>query len=144
MPPATPRLGSRTSARPAPTRRTPATRTRTKERIEKAMTIETGVQPATESKIYANPAHRQDFVYLVEVTDGNPNGDPDAGNLPRVDPETMQGLITDVAIKRKVRDWVDATRGGEERYKIYVQSGVYLSDQQERAYSALGLKPASK
>jgi len=83
-------------------------------------------------------------VLLFDVTDGNPNGDPDAGNLPRVDPETMQGLVTDVAIKRKIRDWVDATRGTRERYKIYVQSGVYLSDQQERAYSALGLKPASK
>ena len=49
-------------------------------------------------------ARRHDFVLLFDVTDGNPNGDPDAGNLPRVDPETMQGLVTDVAIKRKVRD----------------------------------------
>ncbi len=84
--------------------------------------------------------HRYDFVYLFDVTDGNPNGDPDAGNLPRVDPETMQGLVTDVAIKRRIRDWVDATRGEEERFKIYIQQGTYLRDQQRRAYAALDLK----
>ena len=54
---------------------------------------------------------RHDFVLLFDVRDGNPNGDPDAGNLPRVDPETMQGLVTDVAIKRKVRDYVDMAHG---------------------------------
>ena len=86
-------------------------------------------------------AHRYEFVYLFEVTNGNPNGDPDAGNLPRVDPETMQGLVTDVAIKRKIRDWVDATRGGEERFKIYVQNkGFALNDFHQRAYSSLGIK----
>lgn len=83
---------------------------------------------------------RHDFVLLFEVMDGNPNGDPDAGNLPRVDPETMQGLVTDVAIKRKVRDWVDLARGGEAAYKIYVQSGVALNAQHQRAYLDLGLK----
>src|SRR2546422_11768419 len=72
---------------------------------------------------YADVTKRQDFVLLFEVTDGNPNGDPDAGNLPRVDPETMNGLVTDVAIKRKVRDWVDAAHGDGARFKIYVQSG---------------------
>lgn len=87
---------------------------------------------------------RHDFVLLFDVTDGNPNGDPDAGNLPRVDPETMQGLVTDVAIKRKVRDYVDATRGQEERFKIYVQEGRYLAEKQERAYSARNLKKGSK
>ena len=61
-------------------------------------------------------ANRHDILLLFEVTNGNPNGDPDAGNMPRVDPETMQGLVTDVALKRKVRDWVDATRGTEERF----------------------------
>ena len=50
--------------------------------------------------------HRYDFVYLFDVTDGNPNGDPDAGNLPRIDPETGQGLITDVCLKRKIRNYV--------------------------------------
>ena len=56
-----------------------------------------------ESPSYQDPTRRHDFVLIFEVTDGNPNGDPDAGNLPRVDPETMQGLVTDVSIKRKVR-----------------------------------------
>ncbi len=92
------------------------------------------------SQIYTDPTHRHDFVLLFDITDGNPNGDPDAGNLPRTDPETMQGLVTDVAIKRKVRDYVDVMRGNEERNKIYVQSGVALNAQHQRAYSALGLK----
>src|SRR5882672_9567430 len=90
--------------------------------------------------IYTDPDRRHDFVLLFDVTDGNPNGDPDAGNLPRVDPETMQGLVTDVAIKRKVRDWVDAARGTEDRYKIYVQSGEALNTKHQRAYTANGLK----
>ncbi|MDA8216271.1 MAG: type I-C CRISPR-associated protein Cas7/Csd2 [Dehalococcoidales bacterium] len=84
---------------------------------------------------------RHDFVLLFDVRDGNPNGDPDAGNLPRVDPETMQGLVTDVAIKRKVRDFVDLARGDEGRYKIYVQSGgEALNAKHRRAYVALDLK----
>lgn len=84
---------------------------------------------------------RHDFVLLFDVTDGNPNGDPDAGNLPRVDPETMQGLVTDVAIKRKVRDWVDLAKGDEGRFKIYVQSGGdALNALHRRAYEALDLK----
>jgi CRISPR-associated protein Csd2 len=91
-------------------------------------------------KIHLDPARRHDFVLLFDVADGNPNGDPDAGNLPRVDPETMQGLVTDVALKRKVRDYVDTLRGGEERFKIYVQSGTALNAQHERAYAACGLK----
>ncbi len=83
---------------------------------------------------------RHDFVLLFDVRDGNPNGDPDAGNLPRVDPETMQGLVTDVAIKRKVRDYVDLARGKEARFKIYVQGGMALNSQHQRAYDDLGLK----
>ncbi|MCC6179715.1 MAG: type I-C CRISPR-associated protein Cas7/Csd2 [Chloroflexi bacterium] len=94
----------------------------------------------TETPVHADVARRHDFVLLFDVQDGNPNGDPDAGNLPRVDPETMQGLVTDVAIKRKVRDYVDAARGGEERYKIYVQGGMALNAQHGRAYTSLGLK----
>lgn len=90
---------------------------------------------------YTDPERRHDFVMLFDVTDGNPNGDPDAGNLPRVDPETMQGLVTDVSLKRKVRNWVDATRGEESRYKIYVQSkGQALNTLHQRAYDALDLK----
>lgn len=81
---------------------------------------------------------RQDFVLLFDVTDGNPNGDPDAGNLPRVDPETMHGLVTDVCVKRKVRNWIDATRGAQERYKIFVENRGYLADHKKRAYEAVG------
>lgn len=83
---------------------------------------------------------RHDFVLLFDVIDGNPNGDPDAGNLPRVDPETMQGLVTDVAIKRKIRDYVDAARGDEGPFKIYVQSGEALNTKHQRAYDDLGIK----
>ncbi len=83
---------------------------------------------------------RQDFVLLFDVTDGNPNGDPDAGNLPRVDPETMHGLVTDVCLKRKVRNWVDATRGQQGRYKIFVENRGYLADHKKRAYEAVGAK----
>lgn len=86
---------------------------------------------------YLDVTRRHDFVLLFDVADGNPNGDPDAGNLPRVDPETMQGLVTDVAIKRKVRDWVDLARGDQGRFKIYVQSGEALNAVHSRAYVAL-------
>jgi CRISPR-associated protein Csd2 len=89
---------------------------------------------------YLDVTRRHDFVLLFDVSDGNPNGDPDAGNAPRIDPETMQGLVTDVAIKRKVRDWVDLTAGNEQRNKIYVQSGIALNSQHERAYHDLNLK----
>lgn len=86
-------------------------------------------------------ARRHDFVLLFDVTDGNPNGDPDAGNLPRVDPESMQGLVTDVAIKRKVRDFVDLARGDEGRFKIYIQSGgPALNAIHKRAYTDLTIK----
>lgn len=85
-------------------------------------------------------ARRHDAVFLFDVTDGNPNGDPDAGNLPRVDPETMQGLVTDVAIKRKIRNFVDDLHGSEERFKIYVQDkGIALNELHQRAYTARGL-----
>ncbi len=83
-----------------------------------------------------DPSRRHDFVLFFDVRDGNPNGDPDAGNLPRVDPETMQGLVTDVAIKRKVRDYVDVARGAEPRFKIYVQHGAFLSDARKRVFEA--------
>ena len=92
-----------------------------------------------DAAIHTDVNRRHDFVLLFDVMDGNPNGDPDAGNLPRVDPETMQGLVTDVAIKRKVRDWVDTARGGEARFKIYVQSGEALNARHRRAYEALGI-----
>lgn len=88
-----------------------------------------------------NPELRHDFIILFDVQDGNPNGDPDAGNMPRVDPETMQGLVTDVCLKRKVRDFVDLAKGDEGRFKIYVQNkGIALNDMHERAYTAKGIK----
>jgi CRISPR-associated protein Csd2 len=90
--------------------------------------------------IHTDPNRRHDFVLLFDVADGNPNGDPDAGNLPRVDPETMQGLVTDVCLKRKVRNYVDALRGEESRFKIYVQSEEALNSVHARAYEALGMK----
>ena len=85
---------------------------------------------------------RHDFVLFFDVTDGNPNGDPDADNMPRVDPETMQGLVTDVALKRRVRNYVNTLRGGEEHYKIYVlNEPVALNTKHQRAYTALGITP---
>lgn len=91
--------------------------------------------------VHLDPAKRHDFLYLFDVLDGNPNGDPDNGNMPRTDPETMHGIVTDVAIKRKIRDWVDMTRGTEEHHKIYIQNkGIALNDLHTRAYTAQGLK----
>ncbi|MBF6598899.1 MAG: type I-C CRISPR-associated protein Cas7/Csd2 [Dehalococcoidia bacterium] len=95
----------------------------------------------TLNDICTDAGRRHDFVLLFDVSDGNPNGDPDAGNLPRVDPETMQGLVSDVAIKRKVRDYVDVRRGDGAGFEIYVQSkGVALNTQHKRAYDAEKLK----
>ncbi len=82
-------------------------------------------------------SRRHDFVLLFDVRDGNPNGDPDAGNLPRVDPETMQGLVTDVAIKRKVRDFVDMSHG-EGRFKVYVQHGQFLTNRRKMVFEERG------
>ena len=85
-------------------------------------------------ELITDVGRRHDFVLLFDVRDGNPNGDPDAGNLPRVDPETMNGIVTDVAIKRKVRDYVDTARG-EGRFKIYVQHGEFLFNQRDRVFN---------
>lgn len=83
---------------------------------------------------------RCDFVYLFDVKDGNPNGDPDAGNLPRVDPETGHGLVTDVCLKRKIRNYVGLVHGEEPPHEIYVKEKAVLNNQHERAYTALKLK----
>ena len=92
----------------------------------------------TATSIFCDPTKRHDFAFLFDVTNGNPNGDPDAGNLPRIDPETMHGLVTDVCIKRKIRDWVDMTRNNEERFEIYVQNkGIALNDFNKRAHQAV-------
>lgn len=84
--------------------------------------------------------NKYDFVLLFDVKDGNPNGDPDAGNLPRIDPETGHGLVTDVCLKRKVRNYVGLSKQGAEFFDIYVKEKAVLSAQQGRAYAALGLK----
>ncbi len=90
---------------------------------------------------YLNPEIRHDFVLLFDITDGNPNGDPDGGNLPRTDPETMQGLVTDVCLKRKIRNYVDIICGEGETTKIYIQDkGIALNDMNARAYKAKDLK----
>lgn len=79
--------------------------------------------------------NRYDFVLLFDVKDGNPNGDPDAGNLPRVDAETGRGLVTDVCLKRKIRDYVMLAKGQTKRFDIWVKSkSLALNEQIERAY----------
>ena len=88
--------------------------------------------------------HRYDFVYLFDVRDGNPNGDPDAGNLPRVDPETGHGLVTDVCLKRKIRNYVGLIHGEQPPFEIYVKERGVLNRQHERAYTELKLKPEAK
>ncbi len=82
--------------------------------------------------------NRHEFVLLFDVQDGNPNGDPDAGNLPRVDPETGEGLVTDVCLKRKVRNYVGLKHEEQPPYEIYVKEKAVLNRQHERAYTALG------
>jgi CRISPR-associated protein Csd2 len=82
--------------------------------------------------------HRYDFVLLFDVKDGNPNGDPDAGNLPRLDAETGHGLVTDVCLKRKVRNFVGISHGEQPPYEIYVKEKAVLNKQHERAYVAIG------
>ncbi len=80
---------------------------------------------------------RYDFVFLFDVANGNPNGDPDAGNLPRLDPETNQGLVTDVCLKRKIRNYAEIARGGDTGCAIYVQEGAILNEKHRQAYVAL-------
>ncbi|MGE4341113.1 MAG: type I-C CRISPR-associated protein Cas7/Csd2 [Pigmentiphaga sp.] len=88
--------------------------------------------------------HRYDFVYLFDVTNGNPNGDPDAGNLPRLDPETNRGLVTDVALKRKIRNYVALEKEGGPGYVIYMQEKSVLNNQHKQAYAALGIEHEAK
>lgn len=101
-------------------------------------------------------SQRHEFVILFEVTNGNPNGDPDAGNLPRVDPETNNGLVSDVSLKRKVRNYVAMAKGHNapekdaplealgKRYEIFVTERAILDQKQRRAWDANAIKPADK
>lgn len=76
--------------------------------------------------------NRYEFVVLFDVENGNPNGDPDAGNMPRVDPETGYGLVTDVCLKRKIRNYVEMAKEGENGYRIYIKDGVPLNTSDSR------------
>jgi len=86
---------------------------------------------------------RYDFVYFFDVKDGNPNGDPDAGNLPRVDAESGHGLVTDVCLKRKVRNYIGLVKGENPPNEIYIKEKAVLNSQHERAYKALGIDLSS-
>jgi len=88
--------------------------------------------------------NRHDFVYIFDVRDANPNGDPDAGNLPRLDPETGHGLVTDVCLKRKIRNFVSLTRKEKPGYRIYFGEKAVLNRLHEEAYEAIGEKPKPK
>ena len=81
--------------------------------------------------------NRYEFVILFDVENGNPNGDPDAGNMPRVDPETGLGLVTDVCLKRKIRNYVETGKEGATGYRIYIKDGVPLNRSDAEAYAAL-------
>ncbi|MDR1968176.1 MAG: type I-C CRISPR-associated protein Cas7/Csd2 [Burkholderiaceae bacterium] len=89
-------------------------------------------------------AHRHEFVFLFDVVNGNPNGDPDAGNLPRLDPETNCGLVTDVSLKRKIRNFVSLDKEDAPGYAIYMQEKAILNNQHEKAWKALGIPPDAK
>ncbi|QCP86338.1 type I-C CRISPR-associated protein Cas7/Csd2 [Cereibacter sphaeroides] len=88
--------------------------------------------------------NRYEFVFLFDIRNGNPNGDPDNGNMPRIDMDTEHGLVTDVALKRKIRNYVDLKHGGEPPHAIYMREKAILNATHGEAYAALGLKPESK
>jgi CRISPR-associated protein Csd2 len=95
--------------------------------------------------IMATPIkHRYEFVLLYDVENGNPNGDPDAGNMPRIDPETGYGIVTDVCLKRKIRNYVELVKGDAAGYRIYVKEGIPLNQNHVEAYVATGLTPGTK
>lgn len=82
--------------------------------------------------------NRYEFVYLFDVENGNPNGDPDAGNMPRIDPETNHGIVTDVCLKRKIRNYVYLAKGNKSPYRIYVQEMAVLNQFHKEAYNDIG------
>ncbi|CAK8719939.1 Type I-C CRISPR-associated protein Cas7/Csd2 [Candidatus Electronema aureum] len=81
--------------------------------------------------------NRYEFVYLFDIKNGNPNGDPDSGNMPRIDPETSQGIVTDVCLKRKIRNFVELLKGGEGKYSIYIKEKAVLAERRAPAYEAV-------
>jgi CRISPR-associated protein Csd2 len=84
--------------------------------------------------------NRYEFVYLFDVENGNPNGDPDAGNMPRIDPETSYGLVTDVCLKRKIRNFVEIVKSNQTPYEIYIREKAILNQTHERAHQAVGVE----
>ncbi len=88
--------------------------------------------------------NRYEFVVLFDVENGNPNGDPDSGNMPRIDPESGHGLVTDVCLKRKIRNYVETVKENEAGFGIYIKEGVPLNSSDERACEALGVKTDEK
>jgi len=88
--------------------------------------------------------NRYEFVYFFDVTNGNPNGDPDAGNMPRLDPESSKGLVTDVSLKRKIRNYIQLSEENTPGYDIYVQEKSVLNLQNKKAYDALEIKSEPK
>jgi len=83
--------------------------------------------------------NRFEFVFFFDVENGNPNGDPDAGNMPRIDPETSFGLVTDVCLKRKIRNYVDIVKKNQSPFEIYVREKAILNKTHERAHQAVGV-----
>lgn len=83
--------------------------------------------------------NRYEFVILFDVENGNPNGDPDSGNMPRIDPETGLGLVTDVCLKRKIRNYVETVKEDSTGYRIYIKDGVPLNRSDAEAYEELGI-----
>jgi len=106
-------------------------------RLLKKKEEEEGIQIMSTNKIVQK---RYDFVVFFDVKDGNPNGDPDAGNLPRVDPETGHGLITDVCLKRKVRNYIGLKNEFKNPYDIYVKEKAVLGRTHVEAFNSLGIK----
>ena len=88
--------------------------------------------------------NRYDFIMVFDVENGNPNGDPDAGNSPRIDPETNIGIVTDVCLKRKIRNYIDVTKRGKEGFDILIKPDKALNDKFEEAYDACGLEKDKK
>lgn len=99
------------------------------------------------TQIYLDPTKKHDAILLFDCLDGNPNGDPDAGNQPRIDPQTNQGLVTDACLKRKVRNYIQMVAADEqqpERFKIFIKSGSVLNNTLKDAYDESGTKKSKK
>ena len=88
--------------------------------------------------------NRYEFVILFDCENGNPNGDPDAGNMPRIDPETGYGIVTDVCLKRKIRNYVETAREGDDNYRIFIKSGVPLNRSENEAFAEVGIENAAE